>query len=378
VNAAQTQNTPDGLSWASAFTTIQPAVDAADTAGGGEVWVAASSYGGYIQDTLAVVVSLKPAVKVYGGFVGTETSRDDRNWQTHVTIVRRTDSTGRVVRIDNAPNSLFDGFTVSGGRLIDDPSYTNGGGGMLIDSTGPVTVSHCVFTNNAAGAYKGGAVSIVNAGPISLDHCTFMNNNAGMGGALAVANAAGAMAIDACMFVNNSSINGYGGAVNSESPAFSAVNCVFAGNTASGGDLPNGGAYAGTGGTSSFMNCSFTGNTAGAGGAIFHAITGGPGTETTLTNCIVQGDSQPELSVDTAYLTVTYSDLQGVTGGPWPGTGNLGVDPNFVSATDLHLQGSSPCIDKGASTGAPSVDIEGHTRPVDGVDMGAYEYIALK
>ena len=62
--------------------------------------------------------------------------------------------------------------------------------------------------------------------------------------------------------------------------------------------------------------------------------------------------------------------------------GNISAEPAFVSATgdDFHLQPSSPAIDAGESTGAPAVDIDGESRPVDGdgdgvarVDMGADE-----
>jgi hypothetical protein len=62
--------------------------------------------------------------------------------------------------------------------------------------------------------------------------------------------------------------------------------------------------------------------------------------------------------------------------------GNISADPLFVSATghDFHLQRSSPAIDAGESSGAPTVDIDGESRPVDGdgdgaarVDMGADE-----
>jgi MYXO-CTERM domain-containing protein len=81
----------------------------------------------------------------------------------------------------------------------------------------------------------------------------------------------------------------------------------------------------------------------------------------------------------------------------WNNTGNSSVacsagcisaNPQYVSATDLHLQSSSVCIDSGAAPGMSSLvsnhDLENHVRPVNGdvvadadgseYDMGAYEF----
>lgn len=45
------------------------------------------------------------------------------------------------------------------------------------------------------------------------------------------------------------------------------------------------------------------------------------------------------------------------------------------SGGDYHLTGSSPAIDQGSSSQAPSDDYEGNSRPQgSGYDIGAYEY----
>lgn len=56
---------------------------------------------------------------------------------------------------------------------------------------------------------------------------------------------------------------------------------------------------------------------------------------------------------------VTHSDVQG----GWPGTGNIDVNPLFMSASanDYRLQAASPCRSAGLSIDGTSVD------------MGAYE-----
>ncbi len=50
-------------------------------------------------------------------------------------------------------------------------------------------------------------------------------------------------------------------------------------------------------------------------------------------------------------------------------------DPLFVSATDYHLQSTSPCINAGLNYGAPNDDFDGKKRPIGAVaDIGAFEY----
>lgn len=73
-----------------------------------------------------------------------------------------------------------------------------------------------------------------------------------------------------------------------------------------------------------------------------------------------------ELAIDHNFFTGT-SDVYGAS--------YLTGDPKFVSATDYHLQSTSPCIDKGSSVGAPSIDYYGVSRPQGtGYDIGATEY----
>lgn len=57
---------------------------------------------------------------------------------------------------------------------------------------------------------------------------------------------------------------------------------------------------------------------------------------------------------------------------------NIKADPFFVNAAggDYHLQNTSPCIDAGIKTNAPTKDFEGDTRPFNGTtDIGADEFV---
>jgi len=53
-------------------------------------------------------------------------------------------------------------------------------------------------------------------------------------------------------------------------------------------------------------------------------------------------------------------------------SGNLSVDPMFVSLVDLHLAAASACVNAGTPVGAPKTDFDGKARD-DRPDIGAYE-----
>ena len=104
-------------------------------------------------------------------------------------------------------------------------------------------------------------------------------------------------------------------------------------------------------------------------------------------NSIITNSTYGVYRGDSATWSVTYSDVwnnasynyYGVTAG----TGTISANPQFASATDLHVASSSVAIDSG--TTGPAADAEGVARPLDGNgvggaqwDMGAYEYVAAQ
>ncbi len=67
---------------------------------------------------------------------------------------------------------------------------------------------------------------------------------------------------------------------------------------------------------------------------------------------------------------VTLADWQAATG---QDANSKAVDPLFVSATDLHLQTTSPVLDMGTPIAAVTVDFDGETRSATTPDIGADE-----
>src|SRR5678815_3042986 len=67
----------DGLTWATAWSTIQGGLDAA--AAGDEVWVATGTYTESVQ--------FRDTASLFGGFTGAETNLAARNWVKNVTTL---------------------------------------------------------------------------------------------------------------------------------------------------------------------------------------------------------------------------------------------------------------------------------------------------
>ena len=108
VNGDSIAPLPDGRSWESAYPDLQSAVDTAVATGGGEIWVAQGSY----TSSTDPVLTLKEGVALYGGFAGTESSLDQRDWQKYPTIIDG-EGTGRCAI--GANNTVLNGFILKNG-----------------------------------------------------------------------------------------------------------------------------------------------------------------------------------------------------------------------------------------------------------------------
>ena len=345
VKADSLTESPDGRTWDTAYPSLPPAAEDVAYDGYGEVWVARGTYTGTADE----VLKMTEGVQYYGGFAGTETSREERDWFAHPTVINGEDTRRGVTGADDA---TLDGFTITNGRARGSyPNYC--GGGLFCDNSSP-TVSHCIFTNNYG--WYGGGMFVYQSSP-RVTNCWFTNNTARYGG--------GGLGTDACDEVR-------------------VINCAFAGNAAvRGGGLNNFGSWA------KVINCTFTGNVADYGGGVYiqSDMDGySNNTRVVITNCILWGDAMDdnqEVHLDGGTVSVSYSCVEDEQYARL--SSNTADDPLFIDGIDggdgfdLRLRAGSPCIDTGSSSlSFPDLgtDIIGTPRP-QGVrsDMGAYECI---
>lgn len=355
----------DGLSWATAYKTIQPALDAASS--GDEVWVAAGTYDELRTASATGSLQMKAGVALYGGFDGTETARSERKYKTNITIIDGINGRGVLTRAYNvvrgANNAVLNGFIVQNGRANGTTLLTKRGAGMNNDGVSSLTVQYCTFRSNDADGVGGGMHNL-NAS-VTVDACIFHGNtSSGLG--------------------ETDGTGGGGGMANCNGGTVTVTNCLFYSNSASGDEASGGGGLLSVLSSSSIIrNCTFSLNTAaartlggeGGGGAIFVSTSG----SATVSNCIAWGDTSTEIDKSTLLggtLTVSNSIVQGGFTG---GTGIIVADPLFVSpgTNDFRIQGTSPARNAGTAVGAPDFDLLGTARPQEGTDdIGAYEYDA--
>lgn len=404
---------PCGETWDSACS-LQSALIAADS--GDEIWVAAGTYLPGSFGALTATFQLVEWVGVYGGFDGTETARDQRNWQQNVTILsgdlnaNGLDANDSYHVVTGANNAILDGFTITGGNAIGSNKDEYIGGGMYNNNSSP-TLTNVIFSGNAAAG--GGGMFNQSSSP-SLTNVTFSGNAAEFGGGIFNANSKLVM-VDVTFFDNKAFLGGglytyassaqlkdvtfkdntadYGGGlyINFSSPEM--TNITFTGNTAG-----SGGAVYGYESYPEMTNNLFQGNTAEYGAGMYSENSGPVLTNATFSSNTAEFDGGA-LFTDGGSPVVRSSILWGNTGGEIAGDpatvtfsivaggypGSLDADPRFASVADLHLAPGSPAIDAGDPASCPLFDLDGLPRPVDGdhdgqavCDMGAFESDGLR
>ena len=275
----------NGTSWADAYTDLQSALSAAVT--GDQIWVAAGVYKPTATGDRYQSFQMKNGVAIYGGFVGTETSRSQRNWATHITTLsgdigilgNNTDNCYHVISnpsgLDNT--AVLDGFTIIGGNANGSGNFVFGGG--LFNNQSSPTITNCTFSGNS-GTWGGGMYNYQSSSP-TVTNCTFSGNSASSGGGMH--NYMSFTIVTACTFTSNSATYGAGMYIYYDSPKITA--CLFTGNIAS---QDGGGMEIWQDAYPVITNCTFSGNSAGGyGGGIFNTMY----SPSTITNCTFSGNN---------------------------------------------------------------------------------------
>ena len=357
----------DGLAWGTAFDDLQPAFESAsvlnaDADAGNDIdaiWIAEGVYKPSAElepgDVRSASFSLVDGVTLYGGFVGSETSLEQRNLETHETVLSGdignpedwSDNAYTVVYCANEVDAAIDAVTVTGGAATGPYSSSDtarAGGGVF--NEGRLRITNTRFGQSFADQ---GSTIFNLGGTLDLLNSTVRDGLLGYHGYAEVANDGGTLNI-----------------VNTTICGLSMASSVVA--------------VVNTGGQMSVIDSTIWIDGSSPAAGIYNCL---PGT-VELTNSIVFGSGDSSLVGEISL-----------------GGGNLiGIDPQFVRNPgtdgpddygDLRLTSGSPAIDIGDASLLPAdgwdldaddetteplpIDLAGDVRVFgEALDAGAYEY----
>lgn len=373
--------TQDGLTWATAFKSIQPAINAAAAQpGGGEVWVAGGPISGSpniyndqrteLWGGVAGSLIIKNNVRVYGGFEGyrSGSGAQEQYREQRVVAQNRAIIDGSISRAglpayhvvvfgsQNAPtlNAAIDGFIIQGGNAsgVAGNYHTWRGGGIYNWLSSP-TIANCRIINNTA-AVSGGGIANEAAEILS----TFYPANASVINCIIEGNKAERKADGGAGPGGGNPIRGGGGIFNDgANPAMRFL--TIRNNT-----------------MDAFTPADPNNWGLGSGAVLFWAYAISTGNNA-LDNSILWGNTEGAIDFGmelggTVDFVVDYTNIQG----GWSGSGanNLASDP--LLQTDSVPQSGSPVVNSGdpALPSGEYKDIRGVPRPVGArVDRGAVE-----
>lgn len=430
------------FSWGCALNSLEVAFDSAKA--GDEIWMMNGTYspvrdvsGSVAVDPQDATFMLPDSVAIYGGFLGTESyrhQRDPEKWKTYLegdigVASQQTDNLHHIVTAQNLGNSLLDGVIIRNAYLDDGSATITKGAGMVVDG-GYASVRNCVFMDNQAAGFSpdGGGLACI-SGSVSVFDCEFTDNVAiSAGGAMYFESAtvdlernvfngnegssAGAifatstsLNADQCRFTDQYVGDG-SSCLGGESNAIILTNTIFHENQGNGpvviigqggdGDLVNcvfhdndGTALLYEGSDGKVVNCTFSDNASGVSAPGGIKTSGSSVVD--ITNCVFWGNTSNFGSIDitcggTCNTSYTYTQTS------VSGTGNVqGLASPFADASaafgsdfmwgtpddGLHLDAmaGASAMDAGNDMAVLFLsDIAGNDR-IQGVkvDMGAYE-----
>lgn len=394
----------DGSSWTSPLISVQSGLDAAAAQGGGEVWVRAGGpFETLAGEPDATLLVLRDGVELYGGFVGSEGSPDERNpaertviagapfgeeYENPPLIVGAADAAidgfsilgqhGPAIALHNVMNArvsnvtiqdgyvyetglidVLDSDAVLEGLIVSDSTTGRGVPGVLVAGS-TLRVAGSEFARLRA--ENGGSAGIqASSSTLVLDGVRFANNNTRAAG-----KSAGLHATDSDVLVVNSlwlGNTGDRGSLEVTASRFFAVSSHWEGNLHTGSTVR---LQAGT--TATFLNTSFVANSSFGTGIVSGRDSNVEIVSATFADNVdtyPQGANKPD---DVAFVgsgKLTFSNSYSNRGAqsifpPFSGSGNCLLDaPEPYRATDggvtqVLLRHSFGCTNSGSNPAARS------------------------
>ncbi|MEZ0005650.1 hypothetical protein ABH942_001007 [Flavobacterium sp. 28YEA47A] len=393
----------DGSSWSNASNDLQLMIN--QSVANDQVWVASGNYTPIrlANDLSTIVINnmnnafvLKEGVKLYGGFVGSETTLAQRSPDitANGSILNGANKVVHVVISANVSNkTLLDRFTITGGQAtgpqsatitVNGQTLTQSRGGGMVNIASSAIISDCTFTLNTA-SYAGAIYN--DSSPVTVSNCTFTLNTATVncGGLF---NVSSNSTITNCTFKENKSYNWGGAILNTESSP-KIYNNLFVKNGATYG----GGAIWHNYGTALLMNNTIYGNTInGSSSTNSGGVQLNYGTINMYNNLLWKNE-RSQYSINTSGTGSLIYKNNLIEGNTNTANGNLnatGINAEHiffdVNDGDFGLKTGSPAIAKGSNTLYSSSggnlttdkDLAGNSRLKGiNIDIGAYEAILL-
>jgi hypothetical protein len=418
--------TNNGLSWDSTKT-FQSALDAA--LAGDTIWVASGVYTPSESPDGSTITTRNNAfhwnkdLKIFGGFDGTESQLEDRDF-----VANKTELNGGytsfhvVVNVKTSRACVLDGFTIrdaagTGNFSItyDSLNLSQGTGGGILNYNSEISILNCIIRNNVASAgagiynyqsspyikdvsissniSRGGGGGILNSGAsvsgnkIEILNTTIGFNTAVSGGGIINLGVKDSIILKNVLFANNQSNTNGGALYNLDSEPL-ILNTTFATNRAVSG--LGGAVYSTTNSHATIINAIFFDNRIGSGAGNNNIrgcdIYGVLGTGSAVSKNTVQY-SHLQMNSSGSYLSTTNNLITNPEGNLFQAVVSFldqsrpsGLDGLFRTSDDgLQLTKCSDLINKGDDSSAMGLteDLLQNSRvSLNQVDMGAYEYQA--
>jgi hypothetical protein len=356
----------DVTDWDTAYRNIEDAIDEAnriirDTSDvqACQIWVAEGTY--YIYKYSPTdTVQLAPGIALIGGFRGTETTIEERGYDSYTPTILdghdgpladgSTEGDGGIEErkqvfhvVTGSADSRIEGFTITGGNASGYEEYAYGGG--IYNENSSFSVYMCTIRDNFA--ERGGGGMYNSGGSPFVSYSSFVDNSTnGFGGGMY--NSDSSPLVSYVTFEGNRARSqGFGGGMYNSNSSFEMMEGVFRNNTAG----EHGGGMYNSGGSYYILYTEFIGNSAGGyGGGMYDEAS------TTLYYCTFRGNTAGAsggglyntsgMTVDRATFALNSADSGGGihTVSSLFTVNSLFLGNSAYSGGGLRCHGSSPAI----------------------------------